>query len=132
MKKSKKTTEKWRKPIENDRKMTEQWQVEFRNDKKMTRPNDRKMTKKWQNNYFQDSQPVADQVLPKFSGDVGIFSHPASATTWKGFLSSLGHNPSQPLVTVSSLATAPSSPCVSPGILLSDGVQCLPCPDLRF
>ena len=53
----------------NDRKMTEkmteQWQVEFRNDKKMTRPNDRKMTKKWQNNYFQDSQPVADQVLPK-------------------------------------------------------------------
>ena len=52
----------------NDRKMTEQWQVEFRNDKKMTRPNDRKMTKKWQNNYFQDSQPVADQVLPKTRG----------------------------------------------------------------
>ena len=43
----------------------------------------------------------------------------------KGFLSSLGHNPSQPLVTASSSATAPSSPCVSPGILLSDGVQCL-------
>jgi len=41
----------------------------------------------------------------------------------KGFLSSPGHNPSQPLVTASSSATALSSPCVSPGILLSDGVQ---------
>ena len=67
-----------------------------------------------------------------FSGDVGIFSHLASTTTWKGFLSSPGHNPFQPLVTASSSATAPSSPCVSPGILLSDGVQYLPCPDLRF
>ena len=41
----------------------------------------------------------------------------------KGFLSSLGHNPSQPLVTVSSLATLPSSPTISLGILLSGGVH---------
>ena len=58
-----------------------------------------------------------------FSGDVGILSHPASQQLEKGFLSSPGHNPSQPLVTVSSSATAPSSPCVSPGILLSDSAR---------
>ena len=49
----------------------------------------------------------------------------------KGFLSSPGHNSSQPLVTASSLATALSSPCVSSGILLSDGVRCL-CWTMRF
>ena len=53
-----------------------------------------------------------------------VVQHPQQLE--KGFLSSLGHNPSQPLVTVSSSATAPASPCVSPGILLSDGMQCLP------
>ena len=50
--------------------MTEKWQVGFKHDKKMTRPNDRKMTEKWQTNYFQDSQPVADQVHSK--GNVGV------------------------------------------------------------
>jgi hypothetical protein len=44
VKKSKKTNEKWRKPIENDRKMTEQWQVGY------NRKNDRQMAEKWQNN----------------------------------------------------------------------------------
>ena len=52
-----------------------------------------------------------------------VIQHPQQLE--KGFLSSLGHNPSQPLVTVSSSPTAPSSPCISLGILLSDGVQCL-------
>ena len=69
-----------------------------------------------------------------FSGDVCILviiiHRPQQLE--KGFLSSLGHNPSQPPVTVSSLATAPSSPCISLGILLSDGVQCLPCPDYEI
>ena len=67
-----------------------------------------------------------------FSGDVCILVIQRPQQLDKGFLSSPGHNPSQPLVTVSSLATLPSSPCISLGILLSDGVQCLPCPDLRF
>ena len=65
------------------------------------------------------------------SGDVCILVIQRPQQLEKGFLSSPGHNPSQPLVTVSSLATLPSSPCISLGILLSDGVQCLPCPDLR-
>ena len=47
------------------------WQKNDRsNDRKKHKKystNDRKMTKKWQNNYFQDSQPVADQVLPNIT-----------------------------------------------------------------
>ena len=58
-----------------------------------------------------------------FSGDVCILVIQRPQQLEKGFLSSQGHNPSQPLVTVSSLATLPSSPCISLGILLSDGVQ---------
>ena len=65
-----------------------------------------------------------------FSGDVGILVIQRPQQLEKGFLSSPGHNPSQPLVTVSSLATALSSPRVSPGILLSDGVQL--CWTMRF
>ena len=58
-----------------------------------------------------------------FSGDVCILVTQRPQQLDKGFLSSPGHNRSQPLVTVSSLATLPSSPCISLGILLSDGVQ---------
>ena len=58
-----------------------------------------------------------------------VIQHPQQLE--KGFLSSLGHNPSQPLVTVLHWQQLPPPLCVSPGILLSDGVRCL-CWTMRF